>query len=127
MFDNLTDRLSHTLKAVTGKSRLTEENIQEALRDVRKALLEADVALPVVKEFVEKVKVSAMGQDVLNSLSPGEVFVKVVNDELVELMGAANETLNLAAQPPAVGVLSPERDDQPAGGWSPDALTGEEE
>jgi len=106
MFDNLSDRLLSTVKNLRGQGRLTEDNIKETLRDVRMALLEADVALPVVKEFVEKVKVSAMGQDVLNSLSPGEVFVKVVNDELVELMGAANETLNLAAQPPAVVMMA---------------------
>ena len=106
MFDNLSDRLLTTVKNLRGQGRLTEDNIKETLRDVRMALLEADVALPVVKDFIERVKVSAMGKDVLNSLSPGEVFVKVVNDELVELMGAANESLNLAAQPPAVIMMA---------------------
>jgi len=106
MFDNLSDRLLTTVKRLRGQGRLTEDNIKETLRDVRMALLEADVALPVVKDFVNKVKEAAIGQDVLNSLSPGEAFVKVVNDELVELMGAANESLNLAAQPPAVIMMA---------------------
>ena len=106
MFDNLSDRLLTTVKRLRGQGRLTEDNIKETLRDVRMALLEADVALPVVKDFVNKVKEAAIGQDVLNSLSPGEAFVKVVNDQLVELMGAANESLNLAAQPPAVIMMA---------------------
>jgi len=106
MFDNLSDRLLTTVKRLRGQGRLTEDNIKETLRDVRMALLEADVALPVVKDFVNKVKDAAIGQDVLNSLSPGEAFVKVVNDELVELMGAANESLDLAAQPPAVIMMA---------------------
>jgi len=106
MFDNLTDRLSHSLKSITGKARLTEENIQETLREVRKALLEADVALEVVKDFVERVKQAAVGQDVSQSLNPGQQFVKIVQDELTSVMGEANESLNLAVAPPAVILMA---------------------
>lgn len=106
MFDNLADRLSHSLKAITGKSRLTEENIQETLREVRKALLEADVALEVVKDFVERVKQRAVGQEVSQSLNPGQEFVKIVQDELTAVMGESNETLNLAVAPPAVILMA---------------------
>jgi len=106
MFDNLTDRLSSTLRDVTGRGRLTEENIQDTLREVRMALLEADVALPVVKDFVEKVKVRALGEEVMKSLSPSQAFVKIVNDELVAVMGVAFEGLNLAVKPPAVILLA---------------------
>lgn len=102
MFDNLSDRLSRTLQTITGKARLTEDNIAETLREVRLALLEADVALPVVKDFVEAVKVRALGQEVDRALSTGQAFVKIVQAELEQLMGAANEDLNLSAQPPAV-------------------------
>ena len=102
MFENLTDRLSLTLKNITGKAKLTEDNIGETLREVRLALLEADVALSVVKDFVESVKTRAIGQEVRQSLSPGQVFVKIVQTELERLMGAVNEDLNLATQPPAV-------------------------
>jgi len=83
MFENLTERLSKTLRHITGQARLTEENVQDATREVRMALLEADVALPVVKEFVEAVKARAVGQEVSKSLSPGQMFVKIVKDELV--------------------------------------------
>ena len=106
MFDNLTDRLSQTIKNLRGQGRLSEENINDALRDVRMALLEADVALPVVKEFIGRVRERAMGQDVLKSLSPGQMLVKVVNDELVHTMGEANDGLNLAVQPPAVILMA---------------------
>jgi len=106
MFDNLTDRLSSTLRDVTGRGRLTEENIQDTLREVRMALLEADVALPVVKDFVEKVKVRALGEEVMKSLSPSQAFVKIVNDELIAVMGAAFEGLNLAVKPPAVIMMA---------------------
>ena len=106
MFENLTDRLSHSLRTITGKARLTEENIQDTLREVRMALLEADVALPVVKQFVESVKQRAVGQEVSKSLSPGQQFVKIVNDELQAVMGEANERLNLATQPPAVILMA---------------------
>ena len=106
MFENLTDRLSHSLKSITGQARLTEENIQDTLREVRMTLLEADVALPVVKEFIEAVKQRAVGQEVSKSLSPGQQFVKIVNDELVQVMGQVNEGLNLAVQPPAVILMA---------------------
>jgi signal recognition particle subunit SRP54 len=106
MFENLTDRLTRTLRSVTGQAKLTEENIKGTLREVRMALLEADVALPVVKEFVNSVKERAVGQEVTKSLSPGQVFVKIVNEELVRVMGEANEQLNLAATPPAVVLMA---------------------
>ncbi len=106
MFDNLSDRLGQTVKRLRGQGRLTDDNIKDALRDVRMALLEADVALPVVRNFVEKVRERAVGQEVMKSLSPGQAFIKVVNDELVAVMGEANESLNLAAQPPAVVLMA---------------------
>ena len=106
MFDNLSDRLSKTIKNLRGQGRITEDNIKETMRDVRMALLEADVALPVVRDFVDRVKQRAVGQEVMSSLSPGQALIKVVNDELVETMGAANEELNLAAQPPAVVLMA---------------------
>lgn len=106
MFDNLTDRLTQSLKKIRGHGRLTEANIQDTLREVRMALLEADVALPVVKEFIEAVKQRALGQDVQGSLTPGQAFIKIVNDELIAVMGHANEKLNLATQPPAVILMA---------------------
>ena len=106
MFENLSDRLSKTLQHVTGQAKLTEDNIKDTLREVRMALLEADVALPVVKEFVERVRQRAVGQEVMQSLSPGQIFVKIVNSELVEVMGSANDELNLATQPPAVILMA---------------------
>jgi signal recognition particle subunit SRP54 len=106
MFDNLSERLSRTIKTLRGQGRLSEDNIRDALRDVRMALLEADVALPVVKDFIERVRERASGQDVLKSLSPGQVLVKVVNDELVHIMGEANDGLNLSVQPPAVILMA---------------------
>ncbi|WP_020682906.1 signal recognition particle protein [Marinobacterium rhizophilum] len=106
MFENLTDRLTQTLKSVTGQAKLTEDNIKGTLREVRMALLEADVALPVVKEFVNSVKDRAVGQEVSKSLTPGQVFVKIVQEELVKIMGEANEKLNLAAQPPAIVLMA---------------------
>ncbi len=102
MFDNLSQRLQTTLKRLRGEGRLTDDNMRETLREVRMALLEADVALPVVKDFIEHVRVRAQGQEVLASLTPGQALIKVVYDELVALMGAHNERLNLAARPPAV-------------------------
>ena len=102
MFDSLSDRLGSTLQKLRGQGRLTESNIKDSLREVRMALLEADVALPVVKAFIDRVKERAMGQDVLRSLTPGQALIKVVNDELVAVMGDANESLNLNMQPPAV-------------------------
>lgn len=106
MFDNLSDRLSHSLRAITGKARLTEDNIKDTLREVRKALLEADVALPVVKSFVDQVRKSAVGQNVSKALNPGQQFIKIVEKELVSVMGEANESLNLAVQPPAVILMA---------------------
>ncbi len=106
MFDNLTDRLGQSLKRIRGQARLSEENIKEAMREVRMALLEADVALPVVREFIDRVKERAQGQEVLKSLTPGQALVKIVQDELVMVMGEANETLNLAATPPAVIMMA---------------------
>ena len=106
MFDNLSNRLSSTVKKLRGQARLTEENIQETLREVRMALLEADVALPVVREFIESVKNKALGQEVLHSLSPGQALIKIVNDDLVHLMGDANEALMLTAQPPVVLLIA---------------------
>ncbi|MGL4858420.1 MAG: signal recognition particle protein [Enterobacteriaceae bacterium] len=102
MFENLTDRLSRTLRNISGRGRLTEENIKETLREVRMALLEADVALPVVRDFINKVKESAVGHEVNKSLTPGQEFVKIVKQQLVSAMGEENDALNLAAQPPAV-------------------------
>jgi len=106
MFDNLTDRLSKTIKNLRGQGRLTEANIKDALRDVRMALLEGDVALPVVKDFIERVRERAAGQEVTRSLSPGQMLVKVVNDELVHTMGDVNDELNLSVQPPAVILMA---------------------
>lgn len=106
MFENLSERLSQTVKKLRGQARLTDDNIKDALRDVRMALLEADVALPVIREFINRVRERAVGQEVLESLSPGQALIKVVNDELVELMGKANETLSLNAQPPAVILMA---------------------
>ncbi len=106
MFESLTERLGKTLSNITGKARLTEENIQEALREVRVALLEADVALPVVKDFIASVKERALGTEVSSSLSPGQVFIRIVNDELVSIMGAGEGELNLAVQPPAVILMA---------------------
>ena len=106
MFDNLTDRLSKTIKNLRGQGRLSDANIKDALRDVRMALLEADVALPVVKDFIERVRERATGQEVTKSLSPGQVLVKVVNDELVHMMGEVNDALNLSVQPPAVILMA---------------------
>lgn len=106
MFDNLTDRLSGTLKKLKGQGRLTEANIQDAMRDVRMALLEADVALPVVTDFIEQVTGRALGQEVQSSLSPGQAMIKVVQAELVKVMGSANEELNLRTQPPAIVLMA---------------------
>ncbi len=106
MFDNLTERLSGTLKKLKGQSRLTESNIQDTLQEVRVALLEADVALPVVTEFLENLKTGALGQEVQNSLTPGQSMIKLVHAELIKVMGAQNETLNLKAQPPAVILMA---------------------
>jgi signal recognition particle subunit SRP54 len=106
MLDNLTQRLARVVKALRGEARLTEENIQEALREVRLALLEADVALPVVKQFIAAVRDKAVGQEVSGSLSPGQALIGVVQRELAALMGGGAALLNLATTPPAVILLA---------------------
>lgn len=106
MFPQLSDRLKATFKGLTGRGRLNDDNIRDAMREVRIALLEADVALPVVRTFLERVRVRAAGTEVLQSLSPGQAVIKVVHDELVTLMGERNESLNLVARPPAVILLA---------------------
>ena len=105
MLDSLTSRLTGIFDRLRGYGRLTEENIQEALREVRMALLEADVNFKVVKGFVERVRVKAIGQDVLTSLTPGQQVVKVVRDELVELLGGSGHRLAMASHPPTVIML----------------------
>ncbi len=106
MFENLTERLTQSLRTVAGGGRLNEDNIKDTLREVRMALLEADVALPVVKDFVDKVRSEALGQEILKSLAPGQAFVKIVHDELVQIMGEANASLNLSTTPPAVVLMA---------------------
>jgi len=106
MFDGLSDRLASTAQKLRGEGRLTEDNIQDALRDVRMALLEADVALSVVRGFIDDVKQRALGEEVLTSLKPGHVFVNIVQEELVKVMGDHNESLDLTAQPPAVVLMA---------------------
>ncbi|HEU0188324.1 MAG TPA: signal recognition particle protein [Gallionellaceae bacterium] len=106
MLDNLTQRLSGVIKNLRGQARLTESNIQDALREVRLALLEADVALPVVKELTNQVKQAALGQEVIGSLTPGQALVGVVQRELTKLMGEHNDALNLATVPPAVILMA---------------------
>ncbi|MFY9259406.1 MAG: signal recognition particle protein [Gallionella sp.] len=106
MLDNLTERLSGVIKNLRGQARLTESNIQDALREVRMALLEADVALPVVKDFMAQVKTAALGEEVIGNLNPGQAFIGVVHRELTKLMGEHNDALNLAAVPPAVILMA---------------------
>ena len=106
MFENLSDRLRQTMRSLRGQARLTESNIQDALREVRMALLEADVALPVVREFINQVKERAVGREVIDSLNPGQVFIKVVHEELIKIMGESNESLNLRVQPPAIILMA---------------------
>lgn len=105
MFNNLTDRFSRILCNISGHGRLTEDNIKETLREVRIALLEADVALPVVREFIQSLKESAVGQSINKSLTPGQEFIKIVQSKLTKAMGEENSALNLATQPPAVILL----------------------
>src|SRR5512143_1991838 len=102
MLDSLTNRLSGVIKTLRGQARLTESNIQDALREVRMALLEADVALPVVKEFTAHVREAALGEAVIGNLNPGQALVGVVHRELTRLMGEANVGISLATTPPAV-------------------------
>jgi signal recognition particle subunit SRP54 len=106
MFDNLTQRLGAVVKNLRGQGRLTEANIQDALREVRVALLEADVALPVVRAFIEQVRLKAMGHAVIGSLTPGQALIGVVHSELTALMGGAAAPLSFASQPPAVFLMA---------------------
>lgn len=105
-FNHLSERLTKVIKNLTGQGRLTEANIKDTMRDIRIALLEADVALPVAKEFIEHVQEKAIGKEVIESLKPGEVLIKLVHDELVAVMGAYNEELNLKVQAPAVILMA---------------------
>ena len=106
MFDNLSSRLKAVAERVRGKGRLTEENIGDAVRDVRRALIEADVALPVVKEFIDKVRARAVGVEITRSLSPGQAFIKVLHDELTATLGSGSGDLDLRHQPPVILVLA---------------------
>ena len=106
MLDNLTQRLAGVMKTLRGEARLTESNISDALREVRLALLEADVALPVIKDFIAAVKEKALGEEVIGSLTPGQALIGVVHKEMTQLMGGANAALNLATQPPAVILMA---------------------
>ncbi|HBR96823.1 MAG TPA: signal recognition particle protein [Gammaproteobacteria bacterium] len=106
MFQSLSERLGSTIKNLRGQGRLTEQNIKDTLREVRMALLEADVALPVVKQLIDQVREKGLGQEVLGSLSPGQALVKVVNDELIAVMGETAEPLNLSTQPPAIVLMA---------------------
>src|SRR5580698_11655282 len=102
MFDQLTGRLSRAIEVLRGRGRITEDNVAETLREARMALLEADVALPVVKTFIEAVKAKALGAEVLGSLTPGQAFIGILHAELVGLMGGAGTPWKLHAAPPAV-------------------------
>ncbi|MEM7764085.1 MAG: signal recognition particle protein [Pseudomonadota bacterium] len=106
MFDNLSDRLRSATQALSGKGRITEDNVKDTLRQVRMALLEADVALPVVKQFIERVREQAVGEKVLTSLTPGQVFIKIIHAELTAVLGGASSPLDLRAQPPVVVMLA---------------------
>jgi|TARA_B110000971_G_scaffold19188_1_gene17519 signal recognition particle subunit SRP54 len=106
MLENLTDRLQLVVKTIRGQARFTEENISDAMREVRIALIEADVALPVIKYFIERVKDKALGAEVLKSLNPGQAVIKIVQDELTDLMGSANTPLNLSTTPPAIILMA---------------------
>ncbi len=106
MLENLTDRFQSVIKTIKGQSRFTEDNISEAMREVRVALIEADVAIPVVKYFIDNVKSKALGAEVLSSVSPGQAIIKIVQDELEILMGSEKSVLNLSAKPPAVILMA---------------------
>ena len=106
MFENLTERLTRTFKNLSGQGRFTEDNIQQALREVRLSLLEADVALPVIKAFIEQIKQKALGQEVLTHLKPDQAMITIVHDEMLHLMGDTREELNFKTQPPAVFLLA---------------------
>jgi len=106
MFENLSSRLSKVVKMLTGQARLTEANVKDTLREVRLALIEADVALPIVKQFIETLQARAIGQEVSQSLTPGQTLIKIVRDQLTQIMGEKNESLNLNAQPPAIILMA---------------------
>ena len=106
MFDNLSGRLRDAARGLAGKGRLTESNIKDTLRQVRLALLEADVALPVVKTFIERIRDRALSEEVSKSLSPGQALVKIIHAELVEILGSTNAPLDLKARPPVVILLA---------------------
>ncbi len=106
MFEQLSERLQHTVKRVRGQARITEQNVKETLREVRIALLEADVALPVVKDFIKQIQQRAVGQEVMGSLTPGQVVIKIVNEELVSVMGGTSSGIDLKTRPPAVVLVA---------------------
>lgn len=106
MFDNLTNQLTKTFRNLTGQGRLTDDNIKESLREVRVALLEADVAIPVIKKFIDDVTAKAIGQEVIKSLRPGDALIKIVHDELIEILGSTISEINLQTQPPAVILMA---------------------
>ena len=106
MFQNLSERLTGVVKQLRGQARLTEDNIEETLREVRLALLEADVALPVAKELIEQIRIRALGQEVIGNLTPGQALVGVVRDELAAVMGGENQALNFSVQPPLVVLMA---------------------
>ncbi len=106
MFQNLGDRLTYALQKLRGQGRITEDNVRDTLREVRMALLEADVALPVVRQFIEDIRARAVGAEVMQSLTPGQALVKIVHEELVKILGAENTGLNLRTQPPAVILMA---------------------
>ncbi|MFZ9298895.1 MAG: signal recognition particle receptor subunit alpha, partial [Hylemonella sp.] len=106
MASALTDKLSHLVKQIRGQARITESNVADMLREVRMALLEADVALPVVRDFIARVKEKALGQEVMGSLTPGQALVGIVNHELAATMGQGVADINLATQPPAVILMA---------------------
>jgi len=106
MFENLTERLSHAMRQLGGKGRLTDDSIKDSLREIRVALLEADVALPVVQQFISDIKQKAIGQEILRSLTPGQAMIKLVHDELVHVMGDENQALDFKARPPVVILMA---------------------
>lgn len=106
MFDSLTEKLTSTLNRLTGRGRLTEDNVKETLQEVRVALLEADVALPVVKDFIESIREQALGTDVLHSIKPGDALIKIVHDGLVDLLGSTSADINLQTQPPVIILMA---------------------
>ncbi len=106
MFQTLSDRLNETFKNLRGQGRLTEDNVKDTLREVRMSLLEADVALSVVKQFIEEVKEKALGSKVIGSLNPGQAMIKVINDELIHVLGDDTEGLDFKTEPPAIVLMA---------------------